>query len=84
MFGSRGCYISHSRLNSRGSVESDDCLLGRDNGQAAQDMMIIRQLIVAAPCGAQRDRGGTPNQFVAGDGVCVRCRETVQLGGASP
>lgn len=33
-FGSRGYYISHSRLNSRGSVESDDCLLA---GHARHD-----------------------------------------------
>ena len=44
--------------------------------RAAQDM-IIQQLIDAAPCGEQKQTG-TPNKFAAGDGVCVRCRETVQ------
>lgn len=40
--------------------------------------MIIGQLIDAASCGVQRQKY-TPNEFVAGDGVCVRCRETVQV-----
>ena len=47
---------------------------------AAQDM-IIQQLIDATSCGVLHRKIGTPNRFLAGNGVCVRRRETLLFQG---